>query len=919
MRRRIAIVAVTVLQLALLAVLLTWHIRDASRRGWTGVGYSPVVSEDTEALTSMVPFGAASREINLIAPGSPAARAGTIERGLLESVNGIDVAEIEALHELSRALGKGDEVTYRFVDDGDERSVTLVLESPFRSPYLVANLTTSIVGGLVWLAISLLVYWGRPESRQATVFFLLCSVATTMYFVWGVSEQRAPDLRGIMPLSTDLSPYVFLIALAVLSVLFTNLLLHLALLFPKPRPVVERWPRVFHWVHMLPFTTIVLMPLLVLAIFATRSPPGVVLYAAALIVALFVMTLQIARAARREGWLRAVADRPWRSVLSALLVSSLLGPALRLVPDSAGVVLGMVFGLSVLVVLVGWATLYAVLTCVSLYRSYRESGVEARNQVRWPLWGTLTALGGSVVLTLFSIVIGYVWADAGPVTYAVASGAAVVTKLAYTLIPIGFAFAIVKYRLLDIDVIIKKTVVYSAATGIVLALYLAFAGISGLVLVRTAGLQGETATVFATLAVVALFVPIRNRVQAFVDRRFFQREHDLEAAREKINQLAFTASDIDDVLPKIVESTQQALHCRSVVVFTRVGQHLRPAASVGLPDERVRAAALPVDAPLLAAGQRVIVVDRDRAAAPEVLRAIRPAVLAPATRAGEPVGMLAAGPKLGGEPYDEDDQAFLGAIAEQLVLALGRSDQSRSREELKRAREIQRSLLPEKLPQIDGVEVTARWQPAREVSGDYYDVLRLGEDRLALCVGDVVGKGMPAALLMSSLQAALKAVAHRVDSTTEICTQVRDVMLQSLAGGTFVTFFLCIIDRSAGRLTYTNAGHNPPLLVRADGTLVKLDVGGPILARIAAEMPYQEASVAVAPGDRIVLYTDGVTEAMDADEEMFEEQRLETLVLEHRGESASDLERAITDAVLEHAGGVLQDDLTLVVAAVVER
>jgi sigma-B regulation protein RsbU (phosphoserine phosphatase) len=278
--------------------------------------------------------------------------------------------------------------------------------------------------------------------------------------------------------------------------------------------------------------------------------------------------------------------------------------------------------------------------------------------------------------------------------------------------------------------------------------------------------------------------------------------------------------------------------------------------------------------------------------------------------------MISVGPKLRDESYDEDDEAFLGAVADQLVLALGRSDQSRSRAELQQARAIQRSLLPVELPQIDGVEVTARWQPAREVSGDYYDVLRLGDQRLLLCVGDVVGKGMPAALLMSSLQAALKAVVHRADSPRQICTEVRNVMLQSLAGGTFVTFFLCLIDREAGRLTYTNAGHNPPLLVRADGTLVELVVGGPILARIAAGMPYEEASVAIAPGDRLVLYTDGVTEAMDADEEMFEEERLQALVLEHRRDSAAKLEQVIADTVLAHADGMLQDDLTLLVAAV---
>jgi sigma-B regulation protein RsbU (phosphoserine phosphatase) len=298
------------------------------------------------------------------------------------------------------------------------------------------------------------------------------------------------------------------------------------------------------------------------------------------------------------------------------------------------------------------------------------------------------------------------------------------------------------------------------------------------------------------------------------------------------------------------------------------------------------------------------------------VRRVRASIMAVAERGGEPVAVLSVGPKLGREPFDEDDELFLQAAAEQMVLAIGRSQQSQSQAELSQAREIQESLLPRTLPQIAGVEVTARWKPARAVGGDYYDAIRLDDERLMLCIGDVVGKGMPAALLMSSLQAALKAVASQNDAPKEICTQVRRVMLQNLTGGTFITFFVCVIDRARGRLAYTNAGHNPPVLVRSDGTLVRLDVGGPILARIAADMPYQEASVSVGPGDRLVLFTDGVTEAMDAQEEMFEDDRLEAVVLEHRVMTARELERTITESVLAHADGQLQDDLTLLVAAI---
>jgi sigma-B regulation protein RsbU (phosphoserine phosphatase) len=290
-----------------------------------------------------------------------------------------------------------------------------------------------------------------------------------------------------------------------------------------------------------------------------------------------------------------------------------------------------------------------------------------------------------------------------------------------------------------------------------------------------------------------------------------------------------------------------------------------------------------------------------------------------ARRAGDPLGVVSVGSRLDGEPFDHDDEEFLGAVADQLSLAIGRSRQHRADAELLRAREIQQSLLPTEIPQIDGVEVSATWQPAREVSGDYYDVLRLDNDRLALCIGDVVGKGMPAALLMSSLQAALKAVVFQTGSPKEVCTQVRRVMLQSLAGGTFVTFFFCIVDRKVGHLSYCNAGHNPPIMRRSDGTLVRLDIGGPIFARIASDHPYHEATVSLGTGDTMVLYTDGVTEAADAAGDMFEDPRLEKIILDHGDAPALDLETSITQAVLTHTGGSLQDDLTLVVAKITGR
>jgi sigma-B regulation protein RsbU (phosphoserine phosphatase) len=913
MKRKVFVVVAAAAQLVVFTSLVAWTVAEWQRIGWTGLSFNQKLSEEAERASQVGPFRVGSQEVAAIAPRSPSADADIREGDRVVSVNAIEIDDLEGLRRLDGEARVGDAITYRLQRDGNEHEIAVGLVSPFTSPFVVANMASTAAVGLIWLLISLLVFWSRPRARTANVFFLLASAGAALYLMWAAGELLWPNLRGIVPTALSIRSWLFFGAVTLLSLAFVNLLLHLALVFPKPRPVVLRWPKVFVWIHTLPFLLFVGLGAMVGSARLSRSVPGLVALEMVLGTVAITISIRLVRAVRREGWTTALRARPLAVQVLLIAVVCHLGLVIRLLPDTASVVVGVVIGLATMIYLLGCLTVFSVLTCVSLYRSYRESGVDVQRQVRWPLWGTVTAVAASVVIVLFSIGIGFLSQKLGISAYTFTTVTNTVTKAVYLLIPLSFAFAILKYRLLDIDVIIRKTVIYSGVTGIVLALYLLLAGLSGGFLVRVAGLKGETATIITTLTVVALFVPIRNRVQGFVDRRFFQRERDLERARRAISALVLGDTRLDEVLPAIADEVQRGLQCRNVALFVLApdGRDYRLEASVGLADERFPDLRLPRSGATEAPGTKLLPVADN-----EVLRSIRAAMAAVPSRGGDALGVVSVGSRLDGEPFDAEDGTFLEAAADQLSLAVGRSRQHRAEAELSQAREIQRSLLPSTLPEIGGVKVAARWQPAREVSGDYYDVLRLDERRLALCVGDVVGKGMPAALLMSSLQASLKAVAVQTPSPGEVCSRVRQVMLGSLQGGTFVTFFYGVLDRGAGRFSYCNAGHNPPLLVREDGTIIHLDVGGPIFARITSDRPFQEASVIVGPGDRIVLYTDGVTEALDAAGEMFGEQRLEDALLRCRSDSANEIERNITAAVLEHAHDGLQDDLTLVVAAI---
>ena len=235
--------------------------------------------------------------------------------------------------------------------------------------------------------------------------------------------------------------------------------------------------------------------------------------------------------------------------------------------------------------------------------------------------------------------------------------------------------------------------------------------------------------------------------------------------------------------------------------------------------------------------------------------------------------------------------------------------------ELTAAEEIQQSLLPRRMPVLNGAELGVAWRPAGAVSGDYFDVIQFDVGRAALCVGDVMGKGMPAALVMSNLQALVKAFATAASPPQRLCEQINRAVCGNLPEGRYITFFYGLFETASRRFVYANAGHNPPLLVRRDGRTARLSEGGIVLG-LFPERPYEQSEVKLRAGDRLLCFTDGVTEAANDAGELFGEERLLRLLVEHRRRSASELREAILSAVAEFNGGSFQDDVTLVILAI---
>jgi phosphoserine phosphatase RsbU/P len=262
------------------------------------------------------------------------------------------------------------------------------------------------------------------------------------------------------------------------------------------------------------------------------------------------------------------------------------------------------------------------------------------------------------------------------------------------------------------------------------------------------------------------------------------------------------------------------------------------------------------------------------------------------------------------KPWNND--AVLRILQEQVGKA--REERRRRRladEEMALARETERGLLPREIPDVPGYEICGVWQPVLVLGGDYFDARKVEEHLLALSIADVAGKGTPAALLVSNLQAAVRASGAADVPPGELCRRVNRLMRGSLGRDKFVTFFYGLLDGST--LTYCNAGHNAPILIRSGGSVERLHQGGLVLG-LAAEAEYEQARVELEPGDRLLLFTDGLTEANSPAGEEFGEDRLIEIAVQNRALGAKALEEKVLGAAAAFSSK-FDDDVTLVVVA----
>lgn len=588
---------------------------------------------------------------------------------------------------------------------------------------------------------------------------------------------------------------------------------------------------------------------------------------------------------------------------------------------------------------------------------------EARRKSRVILWGTVVGVVPIVLEKMAEDFIGYhpsFWVDT-------------VLVLVLFVYPLSFAYAVVKHRVMEIPVLLRRSARYVLVQRgfIVLMFLVAACAISLFTHVFSRLVRADTNTGMAMSAVFGIVLagvsaPLVRRGTKRIDRAFFRSAYDTQLILQQLAEKTRTATDRHELAKLLEVQIEGALHPKSLACYLDAGDgNLVAECGPSGGESETSFASRP--RPMFPAGSGATFVLRDwdnfpanmplleelaqRGKAWDVpqstevagdMASLAPECLVPILgreilgRESDLIGVIVLGQRLSEEPYSGEDKRLLDSVAAQAGIAFENirlaekmaermNADRRAAQEMEIARQVQARLFPQKLPAMKTLEYTGACIQARKVGGDYYDFLELAPGRLALVLADIAGKGVSGALLMANLQANLRSqYAIAVDDLPRLLASVNRLFYENSGDASYATLFFADYCDSSRKLRYANCGHLPPLLLRAGNG----SKGGVMEAPKAEWLSptctvmglfetwhCEIAEVELAPGDTLVLYTDGITEAEKADEEEFGASRLVDVVAGYPHLSAASLLQAVVGAVQQFSSGSdQQDDITLVIA-----
>lgn len=558
-----------------------------------------------------------------------------------------------------------------------------------------------------------------------------------------------------------------------------------------------------------------------------------------------------------------------------------------------------------------------------LWSSWKPCTLADCRKTRVMVWGTVVGIGPNLLVNATALFLKrnyyempfWIWA---------------LSILAIFLIPLSFAYAVVKYRVLEVPLLLKRSARYMLVQRGFVALILTAGVVATLVLAGSlkryfpahSDLGVPLGAGFGILLVVT-GTQVQTRVTRRLDRAFFRSSYDARLILEDLAARTRTASTRETLTALLSEHIRQALHPSRLLIYL-AGRD----SDLIAPDAPYELKTLPANLPLLtflAHQSRPWEVPPGDQEQVSILNPLQPECLVPVLgRDGRLLGLLVLGSRLSEEPYSREDKRLLASVAAQAGISIENiklaeemaermEAERRVAQELEIAREVQAKLLPQKTPVLATLEYSGKCIQARAVGGDYYDFLNLGSGRVGFVLADIVGKGMSAALLMANLQAYLRSLSAVLaqDLTTSL-QSVNRMFCDSTEPSKFATLFLGIYDDATRRLRYANCGHHPPLLVR-ENSVERLTSTATVLG-VFEEWECSLAEIHLSPGDLLAIYTDGIVEATNRAEEEFGEARLTETLQANRSCDSQAVLNTLVAAVQDFASGEQSDDLTLVIA-----
>ncbi len=579
------------------------------------------------------------------------------------------------------------------------------------------------------------------------------------------------------------------------------------------------------------------------------------------------------------------------------------------------VVLTLILSISTL-----YITAYLVASMVVFVRNYRSSTVAQRQKLRIAIGGTIVGM-----LPFLSMI---VWRQIMPGTYTTWE---FVCSLGLAFVSVSFAYAILKHGAIELNIVVRKSIVYAFLTGVIIAAYYGVVRFLGDYFTTEFKLDPTYFSVITVLVLAVIFAPARQIVQGVVDRLFFRGEYDyrqevVEFNREISHKIK--SSEILDHFSNRIGSLLKA----SYFVFYRYDQE---DGRLALDTDNSNGAKFPETFPTgsllgryLSRYRKPLMVEyldntweRRYLDGPSLgfLASTQAAVCLPVGSADALFGLIILGKKRSGLLYTQTDSELLETLSEHLGLVLENADlheasiqQERLKNEVMLAREIQLDLLPKKPPHHSQLDLAGKMVSSVEVGGDYFDYFALDANRIGVAIGDVSGKGVPAAMLMSSLQAVFKNLAVRDRmNPSDVVGELNKHLCANAKSELFTTFFYGIIDMIDSTFSFCNAGHCPAILLKTEFA-DRLGEGGLILG-IDSNHVYTEGRVRLDPGDILFLYTDGVTEQASPTDEEYGEDRLIRFLKANRNLPLGRLQDSLFATILAFGDGKQHDDITNVI------